>query len=79
MDSNEIGLIKLELIHKLMTMYCVGTGKKPNHKNESGDYEIIDFVKHCQPVLKSQGLEITLEDDHEFIEKFFNTLFEHVK
>lgn len=79
MDKEEIGLIKLELMHKLMNMYVLGTKKKPYYKNEKGTYEIIDFVKQCQPLLKSQGLEITLENDHKFIEDFFTTLFEHIE
>lgn len=77
-ENNDLGLIRLRIINKLMTMYVVGTGKKPNHQKKKGEFEIIDFIKESLKILKTMHNDEIYEISNEFIENFFITLLKEV-
>ena len=60
-------------------MYQDGTGKPADYMNDKGEYPFIYFVKGIQPLLKERGIEVTLENDDEFVEKFITLLFQQKK
>jgi len=77
MDNDEIVLERLKAIEKLMLMYCAGTGKEPDHKDDKGQYEIVNFIKESLKLLKEQNNNPVFDIPHEFIEQFFKALFKY--
>lgn len=77
MKEDKISLAKLDIINGLMSIYKMGTGNDINHKDENGKYAIVEFIKQSQPLLKEIGHKFTLENDHKFIEDFFELMFKH--
>lgn len=66
------GLMKLEILHKLMGLYIEGTGKKADFIKDGG-YEIISFIKASLPLV---GINESKEYPDNFIERFFTLMFE---
>lgn len=77
MDRNEVGLVRLKLLQKLMKMYSVGAGKQPNHKDDKGNYEIIFFIKDSLKLLAEKENSPIFQIPDKFIEEFFTCLFKH--
>lgn len=78
-ELNElINLYRFKVLEKLINMYTVETGKKPNYKNDNDEYELINFIKTSLKSLKLLYKENSIpifEIPDKFIEKFFNCLF----
>ena len=73
MNNEELRIIKLQVIEKLMNTYTEGTGKEIDHKDDQGQYEIIGFIKESIKILKMMGSKVEIPD--KFIEDFFRLLF----
>lgn len=75
MDKEEVGLVKLEIIEKLLTMWKEGSALPIDHKQEDGSYSFASFMKESQEILKTMGAKIIVEN--EFIDKFIPILIEY--
>jgi hypothetical protein len=60
-----------------MMMYIVGTEKEPNHKDNKGDYEIIDFIKMTLKLLHEETSNFIFNISDKFIDEYFTCLFKH--